>query len=545
MNGPTTSDGDDFDVVVIGAGHNGLVCAAYLARAGLSVCVVEARHEVGGCAGSESVLGSRVNLCNCDHSLVRTLPLIDELGLADHGLRYIDLDPGQVALGWDGPGPAPLFRSVEQTIEALAVHHPDEVDGYRRYAADAVPMARLVLELAGRAPSSGSVARTAMADGRTAARLLKWSRRSVGEVLRSYFRSDGLLGPAMAGGPAVWGLSSDTPGTGLGALAFALKHLAPVGRPVGGSGALTDSLAAAVTAGGGVIKTASRVTAILCEGERARAVSIVGPGRAGSPGEAAGTGDTGDPDATTMTASSVVGACDPRRAIVEYLRNPPPSAAKLIGRWRSRESGGGYESKIDARLSTAPVWKHSGDDRLAAVGFDDHLSPSTSVAPGLAEIDRAHRLMGDGRVGPRPMLFINVPSVLDPSVTGPGDQLLSIEVLFTPYQLRGGWEPSREPERWLEVAADLFEPGFIESIEEFRTMTPLNYERDFHMPKGHAASYAGGPVAAFLGRDAELSRYETPISGLYLTGAATFPGAGVWGAAGRNTATIVLDRLGR
>ncbi len=526
---------DDFDVVVVGGGHNGLVCAAYLVRAGLSVCVVEARDEVGGCAASEAVLDSRVNICNCDHSLLRTLPLIDDLELEAHGLHYIDLDPGQVALGWDAPGPVPLFRDVERTIEGIAVHFPGEADGYRRYAADAVPMAEMVLDLAGRVPTSAAVARHALARSRVSARLLRWSRQSVGQVLRSYFRDDGLLGPAMAGGPAVWGLSSDTPGTGLGALAYAFKHVAPVGRPVGGSGALTDALASRVVAGGGVIKTSTRVEAILCEGDGVRAVRTLG-----FPVEAE-SAVRSDPTAETITTTTVVVACDPRQAIIEYLQNPPPAADRLIERWRQRSDGGGYESKIDARLSAAPTWRHSADDRLAAaVGFDDHLSPSTIVAPSLDQIDRAHRLMGQGRIADRPILFINTPSVLDPSVTRPGDHVLSIEVLFTPYAIEGGWVGSSEPARWLEAAATLFEPGFLDSIEDWRTMSPVDYERDFTMPRGHAASYAGGPVAAFLGRDPELSRYQTPVGGLYLTGAATFPGAGVWGAAGRNTATTIL-----
>lgn len=544
MTGPAAVD---YDVVVIGAGHNGLVCAAYLVRAGLSVCVIEARSEVGGCAASDAVLESRVNICNCDHSLLRTLPLMDELQLADHGLSYLDLDPGQVALGWDAPGPVPLFRDVEQTVEALAVHFPGEVEGYRRYARDAVPMARLVLDIAGRVPTPTGMAKVALGESRAAARLLQWSRRSVGQVLRSYFGDDGVLGPAMAGGPAVWGLSSDTPGTGLGALAYAFKHVAPVGRPVGGSGALTDALASRVKAGGGHIRTSSRVTGILCEGDCVRAVRICGGtgrsrGRTGPGGAPGPAGPAGPAEEETVLTSAVVVACDPHQAIVDYLQDPPPAAARLVDRWRDRDPGAGYESKIDARLGSPPRWKHSADERLAAVGFVDHLSPSTLVAPGLDEIDNAHALMGRGRVADRPMLFINTPSLLDPSVAAPGKQVLSIEVLFTPYHLEGGWSDSSEPERWLEVAARLFEPGLLESIEDWRAVTPIEYERDFNMPRGHAASYAGGPVAAFLGRDPELSRYETPIGGLYLTGAATFPGAGVWGAAGRNTAAVLVQQ---
>jgi phytoene dehydrogenase-like protein len=169
------------------------------------------------------------------------------------------------------------------------------------------------------------------------------------------------------------------------------------------------------------------------------------------------------------------------------------------------------------------------------------------VAPSLAEIDRAHRLMLKGQVHPTPGLLVNVPSLLDPAMTA-GDetrQVLSLEVLYTPYRLRGGWPGSTEPRRWLELLGDLCEPGFLDSISAWRAMTPDVYERDFHLPAGHAASFAGGPLAALRNPNPELTRYETPVQGLYLTGAATFPGAGVWGASGRNCAAVVLEHLSR
>jgi phytoene dehydrogenase-like protein len=511
----------DAGAIVVGGGHNGLICAAYLARAGVKVIVLEARDQVGGCAGTECVLGARVNLCNCDHAMVRTIPLVEELGLADHGLRYVELDPGQVVLGWDASAALPLFHDPERTLEALARSHPDQVEGYRRYLRVAMPAARLVVELAGQVPSPRGILGTVLRrDPRAAATILQWSRRSVGDVLRSFFTSEDLLGPAMATGPAVWGLGPETPGTGLGALTWALKHTAPIGRPVGGSGALTDAVAAAITTAGGDVRTGQPVRAILCEGERVRGVEI-------SSGE-------------VLEAPVVVVACDPREALVRYLRNPPPAAASLVARWRAREPEDGYESKIDARITALPRWRHHDPDRDAMIGFDDPWSPSTIVAPALAEIARGHALMIEGRVMPRPILFLNVPSVRDPSLAPPGEHVLSLEALFTPYALEGGWAGSGEPERWLDVAAELFEPGFRESIAEWRAVTPLHYERDLHLPRGHATSFAGGPLAALLGRHPELTRYRTPVDGLFVTGAATFPGAGVWGAAGRNAAAVIL-----
>jgi phytoene dehydrogenase-like protein len=120
--------------------------------------------------------------------------------------------------------------------------------------------------------------------------------------------------------------------------------------------------------------------------------------------------------------------------------------------------------------------------------------------------------------------------------------VFSLEALFTPYAVRGGWPNSSEPQRWLEAYASRLDngPEFLAGIGAHRAMTPDRYERDLHMPQGHATSFGGRPLATVLGRPRELTRYRTGVPGLFLTGAATFPGAGVWGASGRNCAKVVL-----
>jgi phytoene dehydrogenase-like protein len=506
------------DVVVIGAGHNGLIAANYLSRAGLEVVLLEARSDVGGCSASESFGGGVVNICNCDHITFRTTPVHDELDLAAHGLRYLDAEPSQLNLSWDG-GPAwSVWKSVDDTVDELRRTYPHEADNYRRYARAALPIARLVLDAAAAGPWRGSLVRTVVSrGGRGVRRLLQWSSMSAADVMRSFFRDERVFAPALATGPVVWGLSPELPGTGLGALTFAFRHVAQVGRPVGGSGALATALSSALSSGGGRLVTSTRVDTILVENDRAIGVRTS--------------------DGHVVRSRAVVSAADPRRTLLEWLQHVPRAAGPTIERWRSQPHQPGYESKIDAIVAHLPVYSSvSSADRTS-------LIPSTMIVPSVAEMHQAWVDIESGRVAERPVMFANVPTVLDPSMAPPDRHVFSLEVLFTPYHHPGGWPQSPEPRRWLETYASLLEPGFLDGLGEWRAMTPDRYESDFHMPEGHATSFAGGPIAALRGKPRELTRYRVDVPGLYLCGAATFPGAGIWGASGRHCATTVLRDL--
>lgn len=513
----------DAGAIVVGAGHNGLVCAAYLARAGVPTVLVEAREAVGGCASTVDALGARVNICNCDHSAVRTTPVLEELGLADHGLRYLPVEPLQLNLPWSG-GPAwPLFSDLERTVEGLAATYPGEVEGFRRYLRDAAPAVELVLELANVAPTAPGIVRKVLARrARGVQTVLRWSRRSAADVLTEYFTADALVGPAIVTGPAVWGVSPFLKGTGMGALSYAMKVVAGVARPEGGSGALPAALLAAFEHAGGKVRLGARVESIVCQHDRVAGVRLT--------------------DGSVIEAPVVVSAADPRATFVDWLTAPPAPAAKLVERWRAHPRADGYESKLDAVVADVPYYRQV-DARLAARLGYDALVPSTVIAPSATAIHAAHEAAAAGGVAERPLFLVNMPSVRDPSmrVGGPdGGDVFSLEALYTPYALTGGWPTSKEPERWLRAYSTLVQPGWLDSVRRYRAMTPDRYEDEFHMPRGYATSFGGGPLAALLGRPQELTRYRTPIGGLYLTGAATFPGAGVWGASGRNCAQVVL-----
>ncbi|MGB0112709.1 MAG: NAD(P)/FAD-dependent oxidoreductase [Ilumatobacteraceae bacterium] len=512
---PSTSD-NDYDAIVIGAGHNGLVTAAYLARSGMRTLLLEARGDVGGTATSERFGGATVNICNCDHLTFRTTPVMTELDLASHGLEYLDVEPAQHNLSWtsaaEGRGWS-HFHDLDETLDDIGRNFPDQVDGYRRYVKAAAPTVGMILEAANEPPTIRGLTTLALRRRlRGVPSVLRWSRKSAADVLRSYFDDDAFLGPAALAGPMVWGISPETPNTGLGALALAMRHVATVGRPVGGSGQVPMTILAAFEHAGGTLQTSAPVDTILCTDTAVRGVALV--------------------DGTEITAPVVVSACNPHDTFLKWLRNPPSSAADLVRRWSTIPHDDGYESKIDAVLSAPPILR----------AFGSPVGATISIAPGLDDIDRGARLMADGHVLERPGMLVNTPTVIDPTLAPEGRHVLSLEVLYTPYGLPGGWSGSPEPRRWLESFAELCEPGFLDSIIEWRAMTPDLYERDFHLPAGHATSFAGGPLAAFRNENPELTNYETAVDGLYLTGAATFPGAGVWGASGRNCATVILEQ---
>ena len=208
------------EVIVVGGGHNGLLCAAYLARAGIDTLVLEARPTAGGCASTVEGLGARFNVCHCTHSLIRTLPLVEELDLDDHGLSYLSADADSVFSFHDGQDPWVLFHDAERTLEGLAVTHPRSVPGYRRYLADTLPVANLLLDILRTPPTAPGLAASVLRRRvRGLSRLLRWSRASASEILGGYFDDWRLTMPAAGMGPTVWGLAPETPGTGLAPLA--------------------------------------------------------------------------------------------------------------------------------------------------------------------------------------------------------------------------------------------------------------------------------------------------------------------------------------
>ncbi|MBX6390025.1 MAG: NAD(P)/FAD-dependent oxidoreductase [Frankia sp.] len=532
--GAAVAGGDELpehaDIVVIGGGHNGLACAAYLARAGRSVAVLEARAQAGGCASTVDAIGARVNICNCDHTMIRASGVIEDLDLPAHGLRYLEVDPMLIAVGWADEPVFVQWRSVERTLAGLARAGTEVAQAYQRYLRVAMPAARLVLAVQCGRPTTPSIVATVVARQRLrgARVLLDWPRRSLVDVLSSFGLPPWMIAAAHTIGPAVWGLPPDAPGTGLGALGLAIRHLVGVGRPVGGSGALPAALAACVRAHGGRVVTNALVAGVEVDGGRVRAVRLA--------------------DGRRVSAGAVVNATDPRTLLVDWLADVP-AASRLRARWAASPADDGYESKLDAVVAAdaaggVPVPRavaELGEDVLPRSAYN---IPTMVVSPTPEQQIAGGAQLRDGLVTDPPMLLVNTPSVLDETMRpAPDAHVLSLEVLWTPWALRGGWDDRSIALGWLRRYASLCADGgdgLLASVRAWRAMTPPDYEREFHLRRGYVPSFPDGVMAALLGRRRELSRYRTPLPNLFLTGGATFPGAGVWGASGRNAAATVL-----
>jgi len=405
-----------------------------------------------------------------------------------------------------------LFHDVERTLASLALVHLGEVAGYERYLDDLLPVAELALAMTGGAPTPRGVGRVL---GRRRARglsgLLRLSRHSAAEVLRDYFTSEALLGPVATTGPGVWGLPPQAPGSGFGRAGLRAAppdaH-GPPGRRLGRAHRRPGWCGARRRREHPHRRTRRRNPVL----GRAR-------GRRRARRRRAHRGAAG----RRRGRSSHAVRRPPRRHVA--CRATAPDA---LAQPRGRE---GCERKIDAIIDVLPRARGIDEEHLRTLGIDDPLVPTAVVAPTLAGIAEAQAAAG---AGGRPTADPEQRPLHPRSVDGPsgGAHVFSLEVLFTPYRLAGGWAGSTEPERWLAAFAELLEPGFLDGVQRWRLVGPEDYERDFSMPAGYAPSFEGGPLAALTGRDRELTRYASAIPGLYVTGAGTFPGAGVSGAPG-------------
>jgi len=510
-----------FDIVVAGAGHNSLICAAYLARAGMRVLVLERAQRIGGDTSTEEVTlpGFRHDLCASAHTVFQASPIVrnDELALGSHGLRYLFPEPAAVMPFADGRS-ITMFRDAAATAREIARFSARDARAYEQLLADwdsvKVAHGRTRYSPAG-SPSEAIAALEATAPGLEAVR---WRYSSALEVVRERF-ADEHVRSFFLWLSLMTMAQVDQPGTGLNALSL------PAGRQAfswttaeGGSVALPDALAKIVVEHGGEVRTSSEVTRVIIEDGRARGV-VTADGAEHRAGRAVVS------TIHVMQLAAAVGTAALGEAFVAGL-----------ARWRAGISMFVTHYALDA----APRYR-TEQGPVAAVGAgicettDDLIDALAAFRRGEVKTDRA------------PLLAINATAV-DPGRAPAGKHTLKL-VGFLPYELRDGG-----PARWDSIKADVSDALLEEYLPHVAGFTranilathvesPLDLER--RNPHNHRGSCHGGDQD--LAQDGALryvTGYRLPVSGLYQTGATTHPGGSVTGAPGRNCAEVVLEDLG-
>jgi len=533
----------DYDVIVVGAGHNALVTAAYLARAGYRVGVFERRSMVGGAVSTtELVPGYRFDLGGSAHILIRLTPIVEELDLHAHGLEYLELDPLFFAPFPDGDSVF-FHRSADRTCQDIEGRFPSQGEAYRRFLDEWRPFARMVKDWFLSSPSPLELGRRAVF---SRGMKMDWQEalprilRPYGDLLDEYFTEEKIRAP-LAWMAAQSGPPPTEPLTAPFVLWQSLYHEGGIARPRGGSGGLTQALASCIRAHGGEIHVDAPVEAILVEGTRATGIRLApeaGQGRGGvgtpwAPGEggASRRGAAG----RVYTARAVVAGTHALETFGKLL--PPEHRPARAGGMRT---GNGFGAILRLALN-GPVryTAHPGDEARVALQLLCRDRGQISAAYG-------DYLRGEPTRDP-PIVAMSF-SAVDETLAPPGHEVLWLWAQYYPYQLQGQrWDDiaEREADRILD-AFEQYAPGTRDKVVGSLFQHPLWLERELGLYRGNVMHLEMSMDQMFMMRPfLGMSGYRTHLKGLYLTGASTHPGGGIMGASGRNSSRVVLKELGK
>ncbi len=523
------------DVIVIGAGHNGLVCACYLARAGLDVLVLEQSDTVGGCIDTRDLPDGRgrLELGAYEHGGIVGSGVAAELELESrHGLRFHLRE--QVTLGPADDGARFAFwDDLERTVDGLVpLVGGAEADAYRRFAAWAGAGMRLVGSLdAGPPPSLGQLAALAQATlGAEAAPFMQTLVGSASNVLRSTFTDERLMAPL-----AHWAAHSQQspldPGTGAGGLALAAFHGPKAARPAGGSRATVEALVRCLeTAGGRVVVNAPAESVEVAGG---RAVAVV----AGGVRYAAARGVVSAIDARRLFGVPGAGGTGGAAGGVRGLVAPEHVPARLARELRRVHSGrrNVSELKVDAVIAAQPPVEPAGFERAFM------LSANT-----MTDIERAFASVQLGELAQRPPVMIAFPSALEAGWAPEGKAVAWVSTFVPWTPASGAWDEG-QLQRAADHAWSVAEGALGAKMEvvERRVTGPVAWVAR-HGNANANPNHIEMSIDQLLGfrPTPSLSGYATPIEGLFLTGAGTHPGGGITGVPGRNAARVALGRMG-
>lgn len=533
-----------FDVVIIGAGHNGLTCAAYLLKAGYSVLLLEKRSVPGGGATTEELMpeaapGFNFNRCAIDHEFIHLGPVVEELELTKHGLEYLYCDPVVFCPHPDGKYFL-AHKSVEKTCAEIARYSPRDaakyaefIDYWQRLLKGIIPIfnapPKSVVDIIGNydIQKLKDLFSVLGAPNKTLD-LIRTILTSAEDSLNEYFDSEFLKAP-LARLASELGAPPSQKTLAIGAIMMAMRHEPGMARPKGGTGALTKALLSLVQSLGGKVLTEQSVEQVLIDDGKAVGVRVKG--------------------GTEYRANhAVISNIDAKRLFLQMIDQGDVDTADHHLRERlERRIVNNNETimKIDCALSEPLRFEHHNHQ-------DDYLIGSVLIADSVKQVEIAHSEPSIGRIPDAdPSMYVVMPTMLDPTMAPPGNHTLWIE-FFAPYQIENaegtglngtGWTDelkNKVADRVLDKLAE-YAPNVKNAIIARQVESPAELSDRLGALKGNYYHIDMTLEQMIFFRPLpELANYKTPIDGLFLTGAGTHPGGSISGMPGRNCARAFL-----
>jgi phytoene dehydrogenase-like protein len=524
------SSGTSYDAIVVGGGHNGLTTAAYLAKAGQKVLVLERRPILGGACVTEEVWpGKRISRASYVVSMLQP-KIVKDLRLEDFGYHAVPLDPAYAALTEDGPmvfydDPAATAAS----IRPISAHDADNFEAFEnrlfRVADFLNPMLlREPPALGSKKPGdllalAREVARAAGLTRSEVHELVRMFTMSVADMLDEYFEHEALKGSiASTGVVGVWA-GPNTPGTAYNLLHHALGELNGIkgawGHVMGGMGAISEAIAASARAAGAEIRTDAEVASIDIEGERVVGVTLAS-------GE-------------SFRAPVVASGAHPKNTVLDMAgaENFPHEVVEDMRRFRTR----GGSVKINMVLSEPPRYEGVSDEMQETLRHT-----GVNLCPSIDYLERAWQDALAGHPAAEPYVEAELPSAIDSSLTDDGTWVMTMFTQYGPPD-EAGW-PEGAREKYADACVQhlaRYAPNVPDAIVEREVLAPPDIERIFGLTGGSIfQGEQGMDQMAFMRPSPYLAGYATPVAGLYLCGAGTHPGGGVMAASGHNAAKRIL-----